>query len=735
MLKKYLVLTMLCSVGSSALFSDTFPVIPSGFFPQYQQQAVEIVSSMTLAEKIGQMVLPTFDFLTQSLGSGQMTLAQEAWQQEPPLPASALGPILGFDQINSLYIGAVLQAGGPLSYSGQSQGVAEWQRLADTASYFYNGPTGTHLLLGTDAIHGNQHVVGSIIFPHNIGLGATHNPDLVESVANYTALNILDSHFNWSFMPTVARGYDYRWGRFYECFSSDNTVLKALSYSYVKGLQAIDGSGIYLQGVLATSKHFIGDGATKDGVDEGYSYSRNAHTDWLNNGAGYEGSVMDGANVGSIMASYSSTNGVPMHFGGPFDLINQFTRVGIVGSDGQIYRMDGFVVSDYVGVSRAIYKNNVLKNQNIDYVQGLAKAVNAGVDLFMIAQAAYENPFIYETVPPYATLSPLYYTTVGEFVNYLTTAVETGLIPMSRIDEAVTRIIRAKLSMQNTLTGEGSSDAEYAVAKQAVEQSLVLLKNNSVIPLDASSIDNVFLMGFYDDIGAQCGGWTINWQGQEGNGFWAEGSSNKTRAYASSVLDGLRTLLGTSPKYFLGESSILVGDLSNVTASNSLAVVVIGEYPYAEYNGDVDNLNPWYLKGAITGENLYTTPDQAKFLGVEFTSQQAQAIARLQSFGVKVITVLISGRPLVISKTTSSPLPVSDAFIAAWLPGTAGGIAIASAILGQDSSYLNQSYAIDGTTYYSNTLPFAWPASMQEVLKQKPTLFPVGYGLDFSGGR
>jgi beta-glucosidase len=711
--------------------SGVYAVATPGFFPQYEEQAVAIVSSMTLAEKIGHMVLPTFDFLTQSLGSDQMALAQAAWQQSPPLPASELGPILGFDQISSLHLGAVLQAGGPISYSGQEQGLAQWQRLADTAAYYYNGPAGTQLLQGTDAIHGNQHVVGSIIFPHNIGLGATHNPNLVQSIANYTALNIINSHFNWSFMPTVARGQDYRWGRFYECFSSDNDVLKALSYSYVLGLQAIDNTGTYLEGVLGTAKHFLGDGATQNGVDEGYAYARNSRTDWLNNGIGYEGAVLDGANVGSIMASYNSTNGVPMHFGGPFDLINQFCRTGIVGSDGQIYKMDGFVVSDYVGVSRAIYKNNVLNNQNMSYVEGLARSVNAGVDLFMIALAAYENPFIYETQPPYATLSPLYYTTVQQFVDYLTTAVTSGLIPMSRIDEAVTRIIRTKLSMQNTLPGQDSSDEEFAVAKQAAEQSLVLLKNNSVIPVSSGSIQNVFLMGKYDDIGAQCGGWTINWQGQGGNGYWAKGSINKTTSYASSILDGVVSILGDTPTYFLGENSIVTGDLSDVNVSNSIAIIVIGEYPYAEYNGDVDNLNPWYLKGAITGENLYITPDQAKFLGVEFTSQQTSAIARLQSFGVNVITVLISGRPLVITEGEGAPLPLSNALIAAWLPGTAGGIAIANAIFGQDSTNFNQSYQINGKTYYSNTLPFAWPSSMREVLKQKPTLFPLGYGLNF----
>lgn len=644
-----------------------------------------------------------------------------------------LGPILGFDQISSLHIGAVLQAGGPITYSGQSQGVLQWRRLADTAIQYYNGPAGTNLLLGTDAIHGDQHVVGSIIFPHNIGLGATHNPSLVQSVASYTALNILDSHFNWSFMPTVARGLDYRWGRFYECFTSDNDVLKALSYSYVQGLQSIDNTGTYLEGVLGTSKHFMGDGATKDGVDEGYAYARNFRTDWLNNGAGYEGSVQDGANVGSIMASYNSTNGVPMHFGGPFDSINQFCRTGIVGSDGQIYKMDGFVVSDYVGVSRAIYKNNVLNNQSMSYVEGLAKSVNAGVDLFMLALAAYENPFIYETVSPYTTLSPLYYTTVTQFVNYLTEAVTTGLIPMSRIDEAVTRIIRTKLSMQNTLTGQGSSPAEATLAVQAAEQSLVLLKNNSVIPVNPSNIDNVFLMGICDDIGSQCGGWTVNWQGQKGNGFWAQGSTNKTTSYASSVLDGVKALFSAygSPTYFVGEDTILVSDLSGVTAENSIAIIVIGEYPYAEYNGDVDNLNPWYLKGAITGENFYTTPDQAKFLGIEFTTQQVNVITKLQALGVKVATVLLSGRPLVITEGTGAPLPLSDAFIAAWLPGTSGGVAITNAIFGQNSSDFNQPYVINGTTYYSNTLPFAWPASMREVLKQTPTLFPVGYGLNY----
>lgn len=227
------------------------------------------------------------------------------------------------------------------------------------ANLFYTGPPGTNLLIGTDAVHGDQHVTGTILFPHNIGIGATHNPDLAEKIGFWTKRDVQRTGFNWSYAPTVAVGHDYRWGRLYESYGSNLSVLKTLASRFICALQGIVDDR-YLSGILATPKHFIADGDTKKGIDQGDSFKKSLEQCWEQNGAGYEAAVNESA--GSIMASYSSLNDIPMHFGGAFNILNRFLHQGIEGSGGKIYRFPGFVVSDYVGVSKAAYKCLILKN-------------------------------------------------------------------------------------------------------------------------------------------------------------------------------------------------------------------------------------------------------------------------------------------------------------------------------------------------------------------------------------
>ena len=447
----------------SGIFSYTF-AFAENFYAQYEEKANEIIAQMTKEEKIGQMLLPTFNFLTADRGPNAAAEAQAAWFTEPDL--YTLGVICGFEAISQFHIGGVLQDAGPLVYSGDDQSLPQWQKVSTIAKLFYNGPAGTNLLLGTDAVHGNQHVTGTILFPHNIGFGATHNPKLIRKMGSWTKRNIQSSGFTWAFAPTVAVGHDYRWGRFYECFGSNNSVLKALTSNFIIGLQAIVND-TYMSGILANAKHFISDGDTEKGIDEGYSYSKSLKDTWKKNGAGYEAAVK--VSVGSIMASYSSLNDIPMHFGGAFDILRQFTANGIRGSKDKIYKMDGFVVSDYVGVSRAAYKCLITKNtcgllkcsekllgccgcqgafeRNCGkkcsssgdkevsifevYVRAVAKAVNAGLDMLMIANnSAYVDPFDYNPRPPFNSESPLFYNKIQTVVAALTAAIDRGLFLM-----------------------------------------------------------------------------------------------------------------------------------------------------------------------------------------------------------------------------------------------------------------------------------------------------------------
>lgn len=687
-------------------------------YDDYLVEAAEIVATLTLREKIGQMILPSTLALTNMYAPGGLNGAIAAWATTDA--SKELGDALGFDAITTYNIGAVYQAGGPLNYASTTsdqQDLAAWQKLTDTLQLY--ATLDMPLLIGSDAIHGNQHITGSILFPQSINLGATYNPDLIELVAAWTAYDVVQSGFNWSFMPTLSMADDLRWGRFYEGFGENVPVMKALSFSYISGLQQIADDEI--KGVVATAKHFFGDGNTSLGVDEGFTYSLSEDTAWETFGLGYESAVA--AQVGSIMASYSSLNGVPMHFGGAFGTLGKF-RSGGITSGGETYALGGFVVSDYDGVARAAFKSNILSNTILSLKEMFSISINAGIDLFMISSAAYQNPFAIND--DIQNTSPPYYTSIGEIVDAIEEAVEDGLISVARIDDAVTRILQVKLATNFDLPPEPAT-AEADVALAAAQQSLVLLKNEGdILPIAPADIEHVFLMGYYNDIGMQNGGWTINWQGQKGNEFWM--GAFKDSSHATTILDGVQSLVPGGASFVEGEQAIMADSLDGVDASNSIAIVAIGEFPYAEYMGDIQNQNPWYAVGIKDGSNLYAPPIQSNFLGVLCSPEQEEAIAHLRTAGVPIVFVLFSGRPVVITEGVGAPLPLSDAFIAAFLPATSGGQAIANAIFGE-YSFGSVTSEIDGITYRSNALPFAWPASMREVMEQTPTLFPVGYGL------
>ena len=727
-------------------------------YDRFIPQAKSIVAHMSVEEKVGQMLLPTYDVMVRTDAPNATEACKAAWPTTEDVVA--LGAICNFNTIAKYHLGAILTAGGPIPFSDMShQGLPDWQKLTKMTQEYYHQDTKnpasvTTILLGTDAIHGNQHVTGTVLFPHNIGLGATHNPALIKTVTRLTTNDVLDSGFNWSFMPTIAIVKDYRWGRTYESFSENPVLMKAYARAYIEGAQEIEHGRI--TGTLSTAKHFIGDGETEYGQDEGYTYTESLQSIWASQGAGYEGAVE--AHIGSVMVSYNSLNNIPMHFGGDYDILNKFRNVGIQGSDQKTYQLGGFVVSDYAAVSRAAFKEYLL-DPTIDvdamnqeqlqtyYVKSIARSVNAGVDMFMLGNGPYANPFNYtfdESTNTLTNHSLAYYTEISTVQQALLTAINNyntndkqDSISPEKLNDVVTRIIAVKLSMQSQAIKQ-NQDINARLSLKAAEQSLVLLKNDAdLLPVKQNTVKNIVLIGDINDIGKQNGGWTINWQGQAGNEFWAQGSAMKASAHATSIEDGVKNILGDSVQY-VNENAVILDALSK---ENTVAIVAIGEPPYAEYMGDVDNASrsilfegrdihtDWYTRGALGEENPAMSASQSDFLGITLTEKQAGLIAALRAKGIPVVTVLFSGRPVIITEGNArAPLQNSDAFIAAFLPGTSGGQAIANAIFGR-YSFKSGTSVINGKNYNSNTLPFAWPKDMNDVRSHSYHLFPAEYGL------
>ncbi|QLE79740.1 glycoside hydrolase family 3 protein [Francisella sp. Scap27] len=690
-------------------------------YQPYIKKAKNIVSKMTLDEKIGQMIVPTTTILIPN--------PQDA-KYLNTLSDKELIIKFGLDKIKKYHIGSVLVGGNDVPFDANDPSLKMWQKIARLAKSQYSGPKGTELLLGTDEVHGNQHVLGSPLFPQNIGLGATHNPKLVREAAKMTAAGTLKSGFNWVYAPTVAIAHDYRWGRAYESFSQDPDVVKTMAYNFVQGMQDVQNK--HVTGTLATVKHFIADGRTINGLDEGNAEITDFDELWKTDGAGYRGAI--NANAGSMMPSYSSLNGIPMHFGGDKGLLKKITTTGIDG-----YKFDGFVVSDYAAISKAQAKYNMLNKQSkISFIDALSMSINNGVDMIMFGifntgiPNHYPKEFLGEQPKNISknyteiqnkvawprTMEGYNYSNAEDVLKAIKFAVTQHKIPMSRVDQAVTRIIAVKLAMKPSMKPIMNEKIKQT-ALEAAEQSLVLLKNkDKTLPVKISKIKNVVLMGAYDDIGRQNGGWTILWQGFTGNRWWMPGAYDKEHSGATSTLDGLKSDLPKGTRFITN----LKENKLRLSRADTIAVIVLSENPYAEYHGDVANNNPLF-----TDEHK---EPQSKFLGLKFSESQATQIKELKAKGIPIITVIQSGRPMVITAgADKAPLQNSDALIAAWLPGTSGGQAIANTITGK---YKLKSFHtfINGKQYSSNTLPFAWPKDMHEVRNHNYSLFKEGYGLN-----
>lgn len=550
------------------------------------------------------------------------------------------------DDVRTYGIGSVLNGGGSFPNQDKNASLEDWVALADAyreASLDTSqGSSGIPLLWGTDAVHGHNNVIGATIFPHNIGLGAANEPALIGKIGRITSREVAATGIDWIFAPTVAVPLDDRWGRTYEGYSDRPQIVGEYAGVIVKALQS--------EGLLATAKHFIGDGGTDQGIDQGNTQV-SLETLLKVHGQGYYSALEAG--VTSVMASFNSWNGTKIH--GDKFILNDLLRDQL--------GFQGFVISDWNGHGQIPGCTNA----------SCAQAINAGVDMVMAPEDWKE----------------LLFNTIDQ--------VERGEISRKRIDEAVRRILIAKAeaglfeaplpSVRAEPLLELVGSAEHRnIAREAARKSLVLLKNDSqLLPIAASA--NVLVAGAgADSIEMQTGGWTITWQGT--------GNNNATFPGATSIFAGLRQVLEAG-----GGKAVLSPD-GSFTDKPDVAIVVFGETPYAEGQGDVDTL-AWQQEDP----------------------RDLRLLQRLTEQNIPVVAVFLSGRPMWVN----AHLNASDAFVAAWLPGSEG-VAIADVLVAND----------DGTPRYdfAGRLSFDWPnADLNADNPDLPVddfLFEYGYGLSYT---
>jgi beta-glucosidase len=506
------------------------------------------------------------------------------------------------EDMKQYHLGSILAGGGSAPGGNERAPAAEWLALADQ---FYaasidtsNGGVGIPMIWGIDAMHGHSNIVGAVLFPHNVGLGATRDPKLLEEIARTTAQQVRTTGIEWTFAPTVTVPQDDRWGRTYEGYSEDPHVVASFAGAFVKGLQGEPAAADFLQGnhVISSTKHFLADGGTENGRDQGDAKITEEVLRDVHN-AGYVPAIEAG--VQTIMISFSSWNGVK-HTGNK-GLITDVLKKRM--------NFDGFTVGDW----NAHGQVEGCTNDNCP------QALNAGLDMYMAPDSwkgLYEN-----------TLKQ----------------VKDGTIPMERLDDAVTRILRVKFRAgifdagppsKRPLAGDFkllNSPEQRALARRAVRESLVLLKNNGLLPLAADK--HVLVTGDgADSISKQSGGWTVTWQGS--------GLGNADFPGGTSVWGGVKAATRAA-----GGSAELSTD-GSYKKKPDVAIVVFGENPYAEFQGDLKVLT---LPGSMT--------------------QHLDIMKKLQDEKIPVVAILLSGRPLWQNREIN----LANAYVAAWLPGTEGG--------------------------------------------------------------
>jgi beta-glucosidase len=560
----------------------------------------DLLLQMTLAEKIGQMTQAERDSVTSN------------------------------NDITTYFLGSVLSGGGSSPANNSPEGWATmYDQMQDKA---LATRLGIPIIYGIDAIHGNNNLYGAVIFPHNIGMGCTHNPDLVKLAAHITAIEVAATGIDWTFSPCVAVPRDERWGRTYEGFSEFPDLVATMASADVKGYQGdtlADGLSI-----LACAKHYLGDGGTTLGINTG-----NTEVDEATLRAIHLPGYIEAVNshVGSVMISFSYWNGQPM-------LSNTYLITDVLKNE---LEFEGFVASDWNGV----------QNLPGSFAEEVKAAVNAGMDMAM-------EPSDYVL-----------------FINTLTGLVNTGDVTEERINDAVKRILKVKFEMglfehpfsDRTLIDSVGTDYHRSVARQCVRESVVLLKkNNDILPLSKENLKIHVAGSNADNIGIQCGGWTLTWQGLSGNII-----------PGTSILNGMKQVApGNTYTYAL--------DASRGSAVD-VGIVVVGETPYAESAGDVSSID-----GIITQQDI-------------------QAVQTMKSYRIPVIVVLVTGRPVNIQPIYN----YADVILAAWLPGSEGE-GIADVLFGDYTP--------------SGLLSYSWPVNNAQLpinvgdADYEP-FYPYGYGI------
>lgn len=589
----------------------------------------DILSQMTLMEKIG-----------------QMTQADR----------TTLDP----GDVKNNFLGSVLSGGGaapgvntPGTWNGtdmpNTNTPESWVKMHNIfQKEALSTRLGIPIIYGVDAVHGHGNVVGATLFPHNIGLGATRNPELIGEIAAVTASELKATGIRWNFSPCFAVSRDERWGRSYESYGEVAEMPEMFAIPLVNGFQ---GETLNEKSVIACAKHFVGDGGTlwgtgyqrtlpdwstlnELGIDQGDTQLDLDTLRALHMPA-YVKAIESG--VQTVMISFSSVNGVKMHQ-------HEYLITDVLKNELQF---NGFVVSDWEAIS----------GLPGGYYDQVVASVNAGIDMFM---AAYSWK---------------------DFINTLKTAVVNGDVSMDRIDDAVRRILNVKMRMKlfehpvvgdtkNYQTDFGSKD-HRSLAQKAVRESMVLLKNDGILPLGKKT-QKIFVGGRNaDDIGAQCGGWTVTWQGERGD-----------ITQGTTILEGIRNYAAKEVTY----SKECIG-----AAGHDVAIIVLGEDPYAEFIGDTDDLS--------------------------LSTQDTECLHNVSNAGVPVVTVLISGRPMIVTDQVAD----WDAFVAAWLPGTEGE-GVADVLFGKYN--------------FKGKLPVTWPKDMSDIPANAgddlyDPLYEFGYGLHY----
>ena len=571
-----------------------------------------ILSQMTMDEKIGQMTQLDRRFLRTE------------------------------DDIIKFGIGSILSGGGSVPEDNSIKGWADmydrFQSLAQKTRLKIP------LIYGIDAVHGHNNVKGATIFPHNIGLGCTFDSEIVYKVADITAREVAATGIDWNFAPCLAIPQDERWGRYYEGYSEDSKLVSDLGVATIKGYQNVLGKN---HSIAACAKHFVGDGSTIWGTgDNNYMIDRgNApiskdelYDRYL---PPYQDAIDNG--VLTVMASFNSFNGVKCH-------ASKYLFTDLLKDE---LGFEGFVISDWRGIDEIPG----------DYKSDIVTSINAGIDMVMVP-----GDTIWGGEPYH------------KFLRLFKESVNEGLIKEDRIDDAVRRILKVK--HQLGLFENPFSDRSYiedfgslehrAVAREAVRKSVVVLKNENVLPI-SKDLKHIHVAGIgANDIGMQCGGWTMEWQGKMGD-----------ITPGTTILDGIKSSVSNQTKI-----SYSVDGLNGQNAD--IGIVVIGEEPYAEGMGDKENL-------ALSTKDLLV-------------------LNNMKKYNIPIVVIMLSGRPLIITEE----LKDWDAFLAAWLPGTEGN-GVSDILFGDYSP--------------TGKLSFSWPESMDQIpldyRDKDKALFDYDYGLTY----